>query len=82
MTTDGSAKRQSLDEAWAAAESAAKEAGPQYRVFVRGLASGYEAGIEFPQFHQGMFIRSDHATPADALSALTARLSWPAESES
>lgn len=63
-----------LVEAWAEAEAAIARFAPSCRVWIRGLASGYAAGIDFPEFRDGQFVRSEHETPAAALRALTARL--------
>lgn len=63
-----------LGEAWAEATAATSRFAPSCRVYVRALASGFEAGIDFPEFRDGKFVRSEHQTPAAALQALTARL--------
>ena len=64
-----------LDEAWAEAEAAAREFGKGRVVTLQAQAGGtYEAGITYPTFRAGSFVRTPHATPEAALRELAANL--------
>lgn len=64
--------KDSLDAAWAEAEAALPEG---WHLRVEELAVGYIAEMTYPpRFEGGVFLRSEHPTPAAALRALVRNL--------